>query len=396
MATVTTALATDRHPWLDTFMADPASELDNLLSGHARIEPYQSADAPDAARLLFGGLPEGDEALAALDRAVWEWLDSQRTGGVPDLDQLPLERWLRKVSEAFEIIALLKLRHTALDLRQRFVVWNSWCDRLAISAQRDGRYAFLRTLALTQRIVADADSAVTPFGLEPLWLQVCEYAGGAYPKHYLAVSLLGLRMLPEREGTPSERPWMTGLVHWTIGQKPTAEEFSQQWWALKGLYPRMPSYWRSALTGTLRQSSVNQIPDELKKWWQQDVARKEGPIAEESEIQSVGVPQLPSRKTHQSLLNRKTVRFNKGGLEKLPEDKPVVYKIVTTGGANNYIGVAKRGRIQDRLSEHLPGGPDAIPGAKVVIEQMDNVADARQKEANMIKRAQPKYNKRGK
>ncbi len=93
---------------------------------------------------------------------------------------------------------------------------------------------------------------------------------------------------------------------------------------------------------------------------------------------------------------RKTVRFNKGGLEKLPEDKPVVYRIVTKGGANNYIGVAKRGRVQDRLSEHLPGGPDAIPGAKVVIEQMDNVADARKKEANTIKRAQPKYNKRGK
>ena len=49
----------------------------------------------------------------------------------------------------------------------------------------------------------------------------------------------------------------------------------------------------------------------------------------------------------------------------------------TNGGANNYIGVAKRGRVQDRLSEHLPGGPDAIPGAKVVIEQMDKVADAR-------------------
>ena len=93
---------------------------------------------------------------------------------------------------------------------------------------------------------------------------------------------------------------------------------------------------------------------------------------------------------------RKTVRFNKVGLEKLPEDKPVVYKIVTKGGANNYIGVAKRGRVQDRLSEHLPGGPDAIPGATVVIEQMDNVAAARQKEANTITRALPKYNKRGK
>ncbi len=93
---------------------------------------------------------------------------------------------------------------------------------------------------------------------------------------------------------------------------------------------------------------------------------------------------------------RKTVRFNKGGLEKLPEDKPVVYKIVTKGGANNYIGVAKRRQVQGSLSEHLPGGPDAVPGAKVVIEQMDTLAYAWQKVANMIKRAQPKYNKRGK
>lgn len=96
------------------------------------------------------------------------------------------------------------------------------------------------------------------------------------------------------------------------------------------------------------------------------------------------------------MMAKKTVHFNKSGLEKLPEDKPVVYKIVTKGGGNNYTGIAKRGRVQDRLSEHLPDGPDAIPGAKVVIEQMDNVAAARQKEANTIKRAQPKYNKQGK
>ncbi|MCH7710204.1 MAG: hypothetical protein IH903_01065, partial [Proteobacteria bacterium] len=304
MVKADTALATDRHPWLDTFVADPASELDNLLSGHARIEPYESADAPDAARLLFGGLPEGDEALAALDRAVREWLDSQRAAGVPGLDQLPLERWLRKVSEAFEIVALLKLRHSALDLRQRLVVWNSWCDRLAISAQRDGRYALLRTLALTQRIVAVADPAVNPFALEPFWLHVCKHAGGALPKHFLGIGLLGLRMLPEREGAPSERPWMAGLVYWAIGQKPTAEEFSQQWWALKGLYPRMPSYWRSALTETLQQSSAKQIPDEIKDWWLQDVEAKDLPIAQEAESQSVGVPILSPLSAVQSLRQR--------------------------------------------------------------------------------------------
>ena len=285
-------------------MADPASELDNLLSGLARIEPYESADAPDAARLLFGGLPEGHEALPTLDRAVREWLDSQRAAGVPGLDQLPLERWLRKVSEAFEIVALLKLRLSALDLRQRLVVWNSWCDRLAISAQRDGRYDLLRTLALTQRIVTDSDSAANPFALEPLWLRICKRAGTAFPANYLAVGVLGLRMLPEREGAPSERPWMTGLVNWAFGQKPTVEEFSQQWWALKGLYPRMPSYWRSALTETLQQSSARQIPDEIKDWWLQDVEAKDLPIAQEAESQSVGVPILSPLSAVRSLRQR--------------------------------------------------------------------------------------------
>ena len=292
MATATTPLPADRHSWLDTFVADPVSELDNLLSGHARIEPYESADAPDAARLLFGGQPEGGEALAVLDRAVRDWLDSQRLGGVPELEQLPLERWIRKVSEAFEIVALLKLRHTALDLRQRFVLWNSWCDRLAVSAQRDGRYAFLRTLALTQRIAADADPAANPFALEPLWLRVCEHAGVAFPKHFLGIGLLGLRMLPEREDAPSERPWMAGLVYWAIGQKPTAGEFSQQWWALKGLYPRMPSYWRSALRETLRQSLAKGIPDEIKDWWSQDVRAKDNRTAPQPASPATGVPIL--------------------------------------------------------------------------------------------------------
>lgn len=93
---------------------------------------------------------------------------------------------------------------------------------------------------------------------------------------------------------------------------------------------------------------------------------------------------------------RKTVGFNKSGIEKLPDDKAVVYKIMTKGGANNYTGVAKRGCVQERLSEHLPGGEDAVPGVKVIIEQVDTIAEARKKQANVVKRVQPKYNKNGK
>lgn len=305
MVTATTARPTDRHPWIDVFLADPAVQLDNLLSGHARIEPYERADAPDAARLLFGGLAKDDDARAVLDRVLQEWLESHRGGGVPELDRLPLERWIRKVSEAFEIVGSLMLHHCSLDLRQRYVVWNSWADRLVVSDQRDGRYGFFRTLALTQRLVAGAEPTANPFAFEPLWLRVCEQAGSTFAPHYLAVGLLGLRMLPEHpDGIPSERLWMAGLAGWATAQRPSVTDFSQHWWALKGLYPRMPAYWRRAARETLNQSPAKQMPEELKQWWQHDVNAEDGTTAQQPGTESFGVPSLAPLSAVQSLRNR--------------------------------------------------------------------------------------------
>jgi predicted GIY-YIG superfamily endonuclease len=93
---------------------------------------------------------------------------------------------------------------------------------------------------------------------------------------------------------------------------------------------------------------------------------------------------------------KKTVPFNQKGIEKLPDDKPVVYKILTDGDKNNYTGVAQRGRVQDRLKEHLPGGNDYIPGSKVQIEQMSNIKDAEAKESRIISRTKPPHNEKGK
>ncbi len=71
---------------------------------------------------------------------------------------------------------------------------------------------------------------------------------------------------------------------------------------------------------------------------------------------------------HQLTMAKKTIPFNQTGISKLPIDKPVVYRIQSDGGKNNYTGVAQRGRAQERLEEHLPKGKDPIPGAKVQIE----------------------------
>ena len=91
---------------------------------------------------------------------------------------------------------------------------------------------------------------------------------------------------------------------------------------------------------------------------------------------------------------KKTVSFNKSGLGKLPDNKSVVYRIQTNGGKTNYVGVAKRGRVQNRISEHIEDGK--ISSVKVQIEQMSSIKAAKEKEKNIIARTKPKYNEQGK
>lgn len=94
---------------------------------------------------------------------------------------------------------------------------------------------------------------------------------------------------------------------------------------------------------------------------------------------------------------RKTASFTPEGIDRLPGDKPVVYKILNSGGKNIYTGSAKRGQVPDRIKDHLPGGPDPIPGgARVRIEPKSSIEEARRSEARIIKRSKPPYNKRGK
>jgi excinuclease UvrABC nuclease subunit len=95
-------------------------------------------------------------------------------------------------------------------------------------------------------------------------------------------------------------------------------------------------------------------------------------------------------------MSRKTVPFNKRGIENLPNSKPAIYKIMTEGAKNNYTGMAQKGRLRERLSDHLPGGKDPVPGAKITIEQVRSKAEAQKKEQAIIARSKPKYNKQGK
>ena len=91
-------------------------------------------------------------------------------------------------------------------------------------------------------------------------------------------------------------------------------------------------------------------------------------------------------------MGKKTVNYSKAGINKLPNNKPALYRIKTASGNDNYDGVAGKGNVRDRIADHL----DEIPGSKVEIEQFSSIREAKKKEANVIKRNQPPYNKKGK
>jgi hypothetical protein len=86
------------------------------------------------------------------------------------------------------------------------------------------------------------------------------------------------------------------------------------------------------------------------------------------------------------------VKYNQTEIGQLPNDKPVLYCIETKGGNLNYAGIAHRGLVRDRITEHL----GTIPGATIRIEQFKSINEAREKEARVIKLNQPKYNEQGK
>lgn len=94
---------------------------------------------------------------------------------------------------------------------------------------------------------------------------------------------------------------------------------------------------------------------------------------------------------------KKTSVFKPEAIDNLAQDKPVVYKVLNSEGENIYTGSAKRGRVSDRIKDHLPGGSHPIPGGqKVKIEQHHTIDEAQKSESRVISRSKPKHNKKGK
>ncbi len=94
---------------------------------------------------------------------------------------------------------------------------------------------------------------------------------------------------------------------------------------------------------------------------------------------------------------KKSGKFTRDGIDKLAAGKPAVYEIRNKGGKNIYTGSAKKGRVRERLAEHLPGGKDPVRGGESVrLLQKSSIKEAQKTEARIIQREKPPQNKQGK
>lgn len=97
-----------------------------------------------------------------------------------------------------------------------------------------------------------------------------------------------------------------------------------------------------------------------------------------------------------SKFNR-TQKFTKENIVKVPKGRSIVYKIKNAKGDNLYTGIAERGRVQDRLTEHKKIDNEKIPsGTRFQFTQVKNKDRARALEKQIIKKEQPKFNKQHK
>lgn len=46
-------------------------------------------------------------------------------------------------------------------------------------------------------------------------------------------------------------------------------------------------------------------------------------------------------------------KFNKTNIKNVPENKPIIYRLLNNSNDDLYLGIAKRNRTQDRLLEHI-------------------------------------------
>lgn len=232
--------------WMDELERSPEAAVDDLLRGIADISPYERAGAADALVTIFGALPAGDSRRQTLDDAIASWITSRRGDGPEIRCEYGMNRYIEELIEALTAVSRLRLPGAADRLRSSFASFRDWLTPLSLGRGQDPVVELWRVMASMQtdrRFLKD-------------WYRLCEEAGRSLHDGYFNVGLLGLRLLPEADGS-EEGPGgrlkpevMAGLFRWASLLPPgpaSRKAFQHRLAALKVWYPRGPQRWRELI-----------------------------------------------------------------------------------------------------------------------------------------------------
>ncbi|MBF0305754.1 MAG: hypothetical protein HQL41_08920 [Alphaproteobacteria bacterium] len=227
-----------RHPWLDRLMADPAKAVDALLRGFAHLPGLQRASPCDALIALTRDLSDDAPERSALDRALLDWL-RQRRADTDALVTLPggVPNFVRETSEAMRAAWRLELPESSVWLRDNLLDLLTWAEDLSSGPIFD----------LGRAVLAAGAHLQQGRELRFLWFRIFDQAAAPRLRHRLDIAELGIaRMDGGKAGGPPPE-LVVGLARWAARLPPNdgqKGEVVRQWRAVKGAFPRQPSFWR--------------------------------------------------------------------------------------------------------------------------------------------------------
>ena len=191
--------------WIEQLRSHPKVAVGDLLSGAARISPYDRAPAhefllailPRSCRRVSQqllGAPPGDasheltgqslDLRAQIDLGLSQWLLEQRERSLPVARRL--SAYAAQVSEALQWPVYFEFPQSVAALKADRAQWLAWLDKLVISTYRDPQYDYWQVLASTQ--IDDS--------LQFHWQTFVVEAFRTRSPRYLDLGLLSLAKMP--------------------------------------------------------------------------------------------------------------------------------------------------------------------------------------------------------
>jgi tetratricopeptide (TPR) repeat protein len=221
--------------WWEDYAEDPPGALDGLLCGRVFMGYLNRNETHEILFRLFHN--KSNKARHQLDVLMKKWF-ANYWSQVPE-DIVPI-RWANILQNAFIGVYRLNLGETALFLRDIYTREKLWLRSLYFDPSRDPEGDLLQTLALLQK-----DQV-----LLPLWMRLCRMEEDV-PIDYTSIGLMGLRKLPEKDGSPQgDLPgaFFKGVICLAEALGKRKQKECKDYWlreirAAAALYPRSKHYW---------------------------------------------------------------------------------------------------------------------------------------------------------